>query len=261
MNIPARKKDSHKGQNGTVLVVGGSELFVGAPALSALAALRTGVDLVYVATTIDAAYTINSYDPSLITIKCDGSILTDKHYPEIEPFIQKADCIVIGPGLGTDKATEKLVKKIVASTKPKVIDADALKVLRAEKISNAVLTPHRGEFRALYNAEPTDDNLSVYADADRVILLKGRIDLITDGKKIHKNRFGNPGMTVGGTGDVLAGIIGGLVALGTPLVEAAKYGAEINGIVGDKLRDEVGYSFTPYDMVKNLAYIVKKYVK
>ncbi|MBW3010938.1 NAD(P)H-hydrate dehydratase [Candidatus Woesearchaeota archaeon] len=261
MSVPARKKDSHKGQNGIVLVIGGSELYVGAPALAAMAALRTGVDLVYVATTIDAAYAINTYDPSLITIKCDGPILTDKHYHDLEPFIQRADCIIIGPGMGTEKGTEKLIKKIAALNKPKVIDADALKVLRAEKINNAVLTPHRGEFQALYGAEPTEDNLPVYADANRIILLKGQVDLITDGKKIHKNKFGNPGMTVGGTGDVLAGIIGGLIALKTPLLDAARYGAEINGLVGDKLQDQIGYSFTPYDIIKNLGYIVKKYVR
>ncbi|MCK4670713.1 MAG: NAD(P)H-hydrate dehydratase [Nanoarchaeota archaeon] len=261
MDVPSRKKESHKGENGTVLVIGGSELYVGAPALAAMAALRTGVDLVYVATTIDAAYAINSYDPSLITIKCKGSILTDKHYPEIEPFIEKADCIVIGPGIGTDKATVRLIKKIVALDKPKVIDADALKVLRAEKINNAVLTPHKGEFQALYDAEPTDDNLPVYADSNRIILLKGHVDKITDGGKIYKNKFGNPGMTVGGTGDVLAGLVGGLIALGTPLLDAARYGAEINGLVGDKLKDQIGYSFTPYDIIKNLGYIVRKYVK
>ncbi|MBW3013102.1 NAD(P)H-hydrate dehydratase [Candidatus Woesearchaeota archaeon] len=259
--IPVRRKDSHKGDNGKVLVIGGCEFYVGAPGLAAMAALRTGVDLVYVSTIKEAAYVINSYEPSLITQKLDGKCLAEKHYDKIKELIDKVDVIVIGNGIGLDKSTKNLVRKIVKLDIPKVIDGDALDLIKGAEVKNAVLTPHQGEFKELFGTSATKEAMMVYSKPDKIVLLKGRIDYISDGHKLFKNKTGNPGMTVAGTGDVLAGIVGALIALGYGLFDAARIGAHISGDTGDHVRKDLGYCFTAMDIVNNLPHGAKRFVK
>jgi NAD(P)H-hydrate epimerase len=259
--IPIRSKDSHKGDNGKVLVIGGSEFYVGAPGLAAMAAFKTGADLVYVSTIKDAAYVINGYDPGLITQKLDGKFLTEKHYAKIKDLIEKVDAIVIGCGIGTEKTTKKLVRKIVKLDIPKVIDGDALELIKGADVNNAVLTPHHGEFKELFGTSGKKESMMVYSKPNKIILLKGKIDYISDGVKLYKNKSGNPGMTVAGTGDVLAGIVGALLAIGFSLVDAARIGAHISGDVGDYVKKELGYCFTASDMIKNLPHSAKRFVK
>lgn len=244
-----RKHDSHKGQNGKVLVVGGSEEYVGAPALCALAALRTGADLATIMSPEKTAFAINSLSPDLITVKLSGRTLQPSHYPEVIKQAEKADVVVIGPGLGQSKRASEAVKKVCEKIDaPKVIDADALKALE-EVPENCVLTPHAKEFEALFNEKPTRQKVRENAGKNKVIVLKGFTDLISDGLDVKENHTGNSGMTVGGTGDVLAGVIAGLIAQKTPLMEAALLGTEINGKAGDLLFEKYGYSFTASDLL------------
>ncbi|MBW2987773.1 NAD(P)H-hydrate dehydratase [Candidatus Woesearchaeota archaeon] len=259
--IPVRSRDSHKGDNGKVLVIGGSEFYVGAPGLAAMAAFRTGADMVYVSTTKAAAYVINGYDPGIITQKLEGKFLTEKHYTKIKELIDKVDAIVIGCGLGKEKTTKNLVKKIVKLDIPKVIDGDALDLIKGADVRNAVLTPHHGEFKDLFGTTGKKESMMVYSKPDKIILLKGRIDYISDGVKIFKNKSGNPGMTVAGTGDVLAGIVGALLAIGFSLIDSARIGAHISGEVGDHLKKDLGYCFTAEDVVKNIPHSAKRFIK
>ncbi len=250
-----RKHDSHKGQNGRVLIVGGSDDYVGAPALAGLAALRAGADLVTIACPERVAFAINSLSPDLITSKLRGTVLSPSHYPKVMKLAENADCIVMGPGLGTSVKTKDTVKKFCDKiNKPKVIDADALKAL--EKVpKNCVLTPHTKEFELLFKVKPTRQKIQELAKKDQIILLKEPIDLISDGIEVRENPTGNAGMTVGGTGDILAGITAGLIAQGMPLFDAATMAANINGRAGDMLYQKYGYSFIASDLLGLIPYV------
>lgn len=251
-----RKSDSHKGENGKVLVIGGSEEYVGAPALTGLAALRAGADLVYVACPEKVAYTINALSPDLITIKLSGDTLGVRHTVKIMNFIENVDVVAIGPGLGTSAGTQEAVKKLCSNIKkPKVIDADALKAIK--KIPpNSVITPHRGEFETMFGVKPARDEIMKRADKDKIILLKGPTDFICNGSEIRENHTGNAGMTVGGTGDILTGIVAGLIAQKVPLFDAAFLGAQINGEAGDILREQMGYCFVASDLLSVIPRVI-----
>jgi len=260
-----RERREHKGQNGKVLVVGGSRDLVGAPALAALAALRTGVDLSVVAAPSTVAWTINNYSPDLITKKINGDYFTYDNAAEIVEMSPKFDCVLIGSGLGLEPSTMDFVKEVVERLpRPKVIDADAVKVIQKAEYNNAVLTPHAKEFEILTEevlpkeVEGRGAVAKLYARKDRIILLKGAVDVITDGEKVYYNKTGNSGMTVGGTGDVLAGITAGLIAQGAGLLEAAQAAAYISGSIGDKLMKKKGFGFTASDMVELIPEFVKK---
>lgn len=244
-----RDPESHKGQNGRVLVIGGSEDYVGAPALCGLAALRSGADLAVIAAPEKAAYAMNSLSPDLITYKLNGKALEPSHYSQIMRLADKADVVVIGPGLGASARTAEAVKKLCDRIdKPKVIDADALRAMR--KIPpNSVLTPHAREFEDAFKAKPTRENLQKLAAKDRIILLKGHVDLISNGVEVRENQTGNAGMTHGGTGDVLAGLVAGFIAQKLPLFDAACLAAYVNGKAGDLLFERYGYCFIASDIL------------
>ncbi|MCH7902732.1 NAD(P)H-hydrate dehydratase, partial [archaeon] len=236
-----RKSNSHKGENGKVLVIAGSDEFSGAPvlvAMSALACMRTGVDLCHVLTPEKTGFVVNTYSPDLIVHKAKGNKLTKKHLKKALELEKKVDSIVIGPGLGRDKATMSFVREVVKKTrKPIVIDADAIHACKGLKFNGAViLTPHEKEFE-IFSGKKLSKNLKVKSSFVKkialkhkcIILLKGKTDIISDDKKIVLNKTGNPGMTVGGTGDVLAGLCAGFSALGLNLFDAAKSAAFVNG--------------------------------
>jgi len=217
-----RKSNSHKGENGKVLVIAGSDEFSGAPvlvAMSALACMRTGVDLCYVLTPEKTGFVVNTYSPDLIVHKVSGQKLTKKHLKKVLELEKKVDSIVIGPGLGREKSTMSFAREAVKKTrKPIVIDADAIHAFSKMKFRGSTLiTPHEKEFEIFSGEKISGKNLhekilivkKVSLKHNCVILLKGKTDIISDGKKIVLNKTGNPGMTVGGTGDVLAGLCAG----------------------------------------------------
>jgi len=262
---------AHKGQYGRLLVVAGSETFTGAPALVALAAYRTGTDLVFVAAPEKTADIVSSMSPSIISLKLPGDNLAPNHVQLLREHIEKATAIAIGPGLGTSTKTQSTVRRILTNIrqlkKPLLFDADALKafgVVRKRIFhGSTVLTPHAGEFKAIAGKSPSTElgtrSKEVKALAEKsggIILLKGNTDVISDGDRVKLNRTGNPGMTVGGTGDVLSGIISGLLAQGVDAFRAAVAGAFINGAAGDLAEEELGYHLTPTDLLEHIAKVM-----
>ncbi len=251
-------RGEHKGENGKLLIVGGSEEYVGCLALAGLAALRTGIDLVFIAAPENVAWAINSYSPDLITIKLEGNELNPKHYREIRPWLDRSDAILIGTGAGESQETKKLLSRLASEGKPKVIDADGLKAINIEDVKNAILTPHSKEFEILTGERATRESLLSCSRPDRIIVLKGAVDLISDGRNIYENKTGNSGMTVGGTGDTLAGIISGLLAQETGLLESAILGTRINGLAGDLAFEKFGYSLIASDLINEIPRAIIK---
>ncbi|MBN3037371.1 MAG: NAD(P)H-hydrate dehydratase [Candidatus Diapherotrites archaeon] len=246
-------RKQHKGQNGRILIVGGSEDYVGAPVFSAMAALVTWADIVVIAAPEKAAYAMNRLVPDVITKKLYGSHLAPMHVKEILGI--DFDVMIIGPGLGADKETARAVNELVTTKKPKVIDADALKFINPKKTTNAVITPHEREFERLFGKAAVKSA----ARKDLIILRKGQVDEISDGKRITLNKTGNAGMTRGGTGDILAGVVAGFLCKGLPLYNAACAAAWVNGTAGDICKKKLGDHFTASDVVDALPKALKKW--
>jgi len=269
--LTRRSPEAHKGEFGRLLVVGGSEIFTGAPTLVAMAAYRTGTDLVFVAAPEKAAQAISSMSPNMITIKLPGENFAVAHIRLLREHLEKASVIAIGPGLGLNKQTISAVRKIVALAiqrkKPLLLDADGLKALGVirKRIfdGTTVVTPHAGEFQAITGKAPSRD-LKLRSDEVRelasksgaAVLLKGHIDVVSDGMRVKLNRTGNPGMTVGGTGDVLSGIVAGLMAQGVEAFRAAVAGAFINGAAGDLAEEKLGNHLTPTDLLEYIPILL-----
>jgi NAD(P)H-hydrate epimerase len=265
--IVQRSPESHKGQYGRLLVIGGSETYSGAPALVALAAYRAGTDLVFVAAPNETAQTISAISPNLITIKLPGENLTPPHIRILRDEIAKADAIIIGPGLNMSRQSVSVVRRLLpivrSGKKPLLLDADGLKAIGVVNKrlfeGPVVLTPHAGEFQAISGKLPSRD-LSVRSTEVRtfaakvgaVVLLKGHTDVISDGDRVKLNSTGNPGMTVGGTGDVLSGLVAGLMAQGVDCYRAAVAGAFVNGCAGDLAQEHLGNHLTATDLLDQI---------
>ncbi len=251
--LDGRAMDAHKGDHGRVLVVGGGP-YTGAPALTGLAALRAGTDLVEVATPVGDA--VASMSPDLIVNDLSGDHLTGDHIEELNEASERADVLAIGPGLGNHPETlDAATRLIEAEVETVVVDADALAVVStANPSADLICTPHAGEFAEMGFTAPDgwEARETVVAEAaqdlDATVLLKGGFDVISDGDRTAVNRTGNPGMTVGGTGDVLTGVTAALAHRGSP-IEAAAVGAWVNGRAGDACLDEIGFGFLASDVV------------
>ena len=263
-----RKKWSHKGNFGSLLVIGGSKKYSGSPAFNALSAYRSGVDLVTVAAPRRAADIVASFSPDLITHSLDGDYLNETHLDDIFVLAGNSDAVVIGGGLEGNKKTLVTVNKILKGlTIPCVIDADAIhavannkKVLR----KNFVITPHSIEFYVLTGTKPEPDmkkriNLVKKAAAKLgcVVALKGYVDVISDGKRVAVNKTGNPYMTVGGTGDTLTGICGALLARGVDPFEATCAACYINGRAGDLAAKKFREGFIASDLINEIPKVIK----
>jgi hydroxyethylthiazole kinase-like uncharacterized protein yjeF len=258
-----RLPTAHKGDFGRLLVIGGSEVFSGAPALVALAALRTGVDLVYVAAPAKTATAISSMSPDLITIKLDGDHLNPSNIAALKPYVDIVDAVVLGPGAGLHAETKEFVKACVAAVekagKALLLDADGLKAFAEFKKplkAPLVLTPHAGECALLTGgklpesiAEKIAEVQGTAAKLHSVILLKGPVDVVCNGQRFKLNFTGNAGMTVGGTGDVLSGIVGAFLAQKADAFEAAVAGAFVNGAAGDLVADDIGHHMMATDII------------
>jgi NAD(P)H-hydrate epimerase len=266
-----RPPEAHKGEYGRLLVIGGSETFTGAPTLVALAAYRTGTDLVFIAAPEKTALAISSISPTLITIKLPGQNLARGQLHILREQIERATAIAIGPGLGESTKTLSAIRSILTLTrqlkKPLLVDADALKslgVIRKRLFHTpTVLTPHAGEFKVIAGKTPSKDlrtragEVKAMANtAGSVVLLKGGVDVISDGERVKFNATGNPGMTVGGTGDVLSGITAGLLAQGVDAFRAATAGAFISGAAGDLAEEALGYHLTPTDILTHIPKVM-----
>ncbi len=271
-----RKKGAKKGENGYLLIIGGSEDYAGAPALAGLAALRTGCDSVTIAAPEKVAWTINRLSPDLITKKFPGSYFTLKHAKELTKLSDRFTAMLIGNGFSSksNRCTQYIVRK---SMRLKVIDADALKALSFKDPHNSLLTPHFKELeQMLINSrkdfllpklrmsnpkeigEILQGNLKYFLQNNNVLMIKGATDIIISRNKITLNKTGNPGMAKAGTGDVLAGLAAGFLAKTEDLYKSAVAASFVNGYVGDLLlKKKKGYSFIASDIITDLANISK----
>jgi len=269
--LPGRTRDAHKGDAGRVLVIGGGP-YTGAPAFSAMAAMRTGVDLSFVATPESAAIPVAIYSPSIIVHPLAGEILCEDHVKEVLSLSKDMDVVAIGPGLGNAPETIAAVRSIVRQiTKPLVIDADAIAACgsRTEvlKKKTGVITPHAGEFKKLTGRTVSETDLESRAEAVKdsakrlkmTILLKGPVDVISDGIYVKFNRIHNEAMTVGGTGDVLTGAVAGFIAQGASPFAAARLGAFTVGLAGNMAFEELSYGLLATDVADKIPYVVRRY--
>jgi NAD(P)H-hydrate epimerase len=264
-----RKASGHKGDSGRILVIGGGP-YSGAPALASLAALRAGADLVTVAVPESIAEIVASYSPNLIVRKLASNILCPADLPILPDLINSHDVLVMGMGLGRATETLETVRKILPFCRKVVLDADALSALSDsifETLAGSceiIVTPHGGEFARLRGME-TPEGLEARVKAVRefseekgvVTLLKGETDIISDGKQTLLNRTGNAGMTVGGTGDVLAGLTGSLFSK-NPAFFASVCAAYINGAAGDLAFEKAGNGLLATDVMENIPEIIKE---
>jgi NAD(P)H-hydrate epimerase len=249
-----RESDSHKGDHGEVLVVGGGP-YTGAPVLSAQAALRAGADLVRVACPETITDSVQGFGADLIVRPLPGDSLQPGHVDRLLELGTDQDVVLLGPGLGTADGTHSAVREFLGAYEGQcVVDADALSVVPdVDTDATLVCTPHRGELREMGGEAPADWRERVEAvgefaaDLDVTMLVKGPDDVISDGTEHRVNRTGNPGMTVGGTGDVLAGATAALVSVLGPL-QGAAVGAYATGRAGDIAADTTGYGLLASDL-------------
>lgn len=247
--FPRRRENSHKGENGRVVIVGGSANYLGAPLFAGLGALAAGVDLVDVFVPRINLAAARKFSPNFLIHKFKGNteFLTIEAAREILAFARKTNsAVVLGPGLGRNSETEKAVSFFAKNCRqPLVLDADALLPNLPKFISKqVVLTPHAAEFRRM------PKNLNA------VILKKGRTDEIISGERKRWNDTGNPILTVGGSGDTLAGLTGGLLAREVAAFEAAGIAAFLLGLAGERiaLKSE---STTPQALAKKIPQIIR----
>lgn len=254
--LPPRAPDSHKGSYGRVLAIGGSLGMSGAISLSGKAALRSGAGLVQLAVPAPCLAMVASFEPSYMTTPLpadeQGRIEASAQSRLIE-LAEAANIVALGPGLGRSAGIDRLVAWLYKDlARPMVVDADALNALadQPDVLSShagpRILTPHPGEFARLINRPTRDvqaqrEPLAMeFARANRVVLvLKGHRTIITDGGRIAHNATGNPGMATGGSGDVLTGVIAGLLAQGLSPLDAAQLAAHLHGLAGDLAAGEL----------------------
>jgi len=210
--------------------------------------------------------------PDLITIKLEGKHLNISNLPALKAYIEKVDAVVLGPGLGLHVDTKEAVKAVIEAVeefgKPLLLDADGLKAyaeFKRELNVPLVLTPHAGEY-AILAGESLPEKLNekigevqkTAAELGSVILLKGPVDIVSDGKRFKLNFTGNAGMTVGGTGDVLSGIVGAFLAQKNDPFEAAVAGAFVNGAAGDMVLEEKGYHMVATDLIDKIPHVLNE---
>lgn len=268
--FPPRANETHKGDYGRVLLICGAEGYTGAPVLAAQAALRAGSGLIYVAVP-EKIYPIVAGkldSPIVLPMPCDeNGRLTVKALPKLLQLLERMDACLLGPGLGRSPELNQLVSGIISQCNvPLVLDADGLNavaghidVLRGAACP-VVITPHEGEFFRLSKSLEEDRVQGALEFAQKtgcVILRKGHRTVITDGKRIYLNTTGNPGMAVGGSGDVLAGILVSILGRGVPLLEATAAAAWIHGAAGDICAEQMGqYAMGPMDLTETLKQIL-----
>ena len=272
---PRRDKNSHKGMNGRVMVVGGSLEYYGAPILAALGAVYGGADLVHLFVPECNFDVSRSLYPDFIVHSFPGEYLDVKAITPVLDFSRKCDSVLIGPGLGErDETTEALHQMVKGLEIPTVLDAGAIQVFQKIKevpSQQIVITPHHNEFETLTGKDikisGSESNKVVLlrtlaTDLKINIVLKGPVDLVASEEgEVISNSTGNPGMTVGGSGDVLSGFIASLIAQGAAPFAACQVGAYFLGRAGDELTKLKGYNFSASDLALEIPYVVREFTR
>jgi len=268
--LPERDPWGHKGTFGKILLLCGSRGYTGAAYLAAMGALRTGAGLPFlgVPESIYEIEAIKLNEPVVFPLPDENGHLGLLAIPEIEKRLPQMDAVLIGCGLGQSAGTLAVVKTVLEQAKcPVVVDADGINVLQAHKDIlrgreyPTILTPHDGEF-VRFGGTIGDDRMASAAYFSRewncIVLLKGHRTCITDSETGYINETGNPGMAVGGSGDVLAGMITALLGQGLNPLEAAACGAWLHGAAGDLCAEEIGqYGMLPTDMLARIPRLLK----
>lgn len=272
-----KSKDAKKYDTGFMLVIGGSEFYSGAPAFSALGAFKAGVDMVNIIAPERAANIIASFQPDLATYDLPGERVEEKHLSTLLSLTKGADevahdksAVVVGGGMGRSDKTKKVIGEYLSQVPcPAVIDADAIYAIDEEvkkkiKGKNFIITPHSYEFYILtgkkLDQKSEEEKINIVKEEAKklgvTILLKGGTDIISDGEKVALNEEGSPYMTVGGTGDILAGIAGALLARGIDPFKAACGAALINGKAGKNVAKKLGESLMASDVINEIPNIL-----
>ncbi len=279
MRLPAqllkREPDTHKGTYGHVFVLGGSSGLTGAVCLCANAALRIGSGLVTagIPKSLNVIFETKLTEVMTLPLEDYQGCLSLESFVKIEDFLHKIDVIAIGPGASLEPTTQKLMHKVIEEIdKPMVIDADAittlaldLGILNKRKAKDLVLTPHPGEFSRLLDLDKDKINKKrkelVKEFALRynlTLVLKGNRTLVSDGKDLFENKTGNPGMATAGAGDVLSGVIAGLMAQGVKAFEAARAGVYLHGLAADlAVKDKTQSCLIASDILDYLPKAIK----
>jgi NAD(P)H-hydrate epimerase len=279
-SLPQRCADSHKGDYGKLLFIGGSCSMPGAIALSAMASLRSGAGLVTVATAATVHSIVAGFDPCVMTIplRCSAHGTIEEDADSLSQFVgplEQYDAIVVGPGLGKSTELASLVSDLYENVRgPLVVDADGLNLLASDSGGlpvpggPRVLTPHAGEFVRLLqnNHHGVDvDEVLTREDLERiavelarksqsVIALKGNATFVTDGSMKWHNKTGNAGMATAGSGDVLTGVVAALIGQGMDVGDAVRFGVQVHGCAGDLAAAELGMvSMTALDIIDFLS--------
>lgn len=268
--LPDRKPWSHKGDYGKLLLLCGSLGYTGAAELAAMGALRTGAGLVYLgaAQSIYPILATKLTEPVVLPLPDESGMLSQRALPQIHRLLPKMDAVLIGPGLGQSEGTLSVVRTVLEYfSGPVVVDADAITLLAKHtdllrsRSAPTILTPHDGEFRRLggiLSAERAVSAKELAKDLDCIVLLKGFRTVITDGITVYRNTTGNPGMAVGGSGDLLAGILVSLLGQKLPPLQAAACAAWLHGRAGDICAEQIGqYGMLPSDMLQMLPGLLK----
>ena len=267
---PHRDPFSHKGKNGRVMIVGGSIEYTGAPVLAAMSCLRAGADTVRISIPSAIHQIVASYSPDFICMRLEGEYFNPRHVPAIaQKAIERHESIVIGMGISNKpeawEAARELVNELKENNKVNrkvqiVLDADGIRAFRDHldvlKNSDAIITPHKRELAWLLGIDriPRDlvERVKFVKDTAKklgvTILLKGKYDIITNGKRVLINPSGHEGMTVGGTGDTLAGIVGFTASLINNPLYAAALASFVIGRAGEKVAKEYGVSLLATDL-------------
>lgn len=268
--LPDRDPWAHKGNFGKILLLCGSRGYTGAAYLSAMGALRSGTGLVFlgVPQNIYEIEAVKLNEAIVFPLPDDGAKLSRLAIPEILEYLKKVDAVLIGCGLGQSEDVRGIVCSVLENAPcPVVVDADGINLIAQHKdilrgrTYPTILTPHDGEFLRMGGRIFEDRMVSAahYAIAwNCVVVLKGHETCISDGNSHYRNHTGNPGMAVGGSGDMLAGMITGLLGQGIPPLEAAACGAWLHGAAGDICAAEMGqYGMLPTDMLNILPRLLK----
>lgn len=268
--LPDRDINAHKGDFGRILLLCGSKGFTGAAALAAMGALRSGAGLVYlgVPESIYAIEAVKLTEPVVFPLADEGGMLSDRSIGDIKGRLGNMDAVLIGPGIGRSPGTRAVVTAVLDGYKgPVVLDADGINVLSGHsdvlqrRSGVTILTPHDKEFVRIGGVLDEDRVAAAKELAlslGSIVLLKGHETVITDGTETYVNRTGNPGMAVGGSGDVLSGMIISLLGQGISPLEATACAAWLHGKAGDICAEEIGqYGMLPSDIIRVLPKLMK----
>ena len=271
--ISPRKSSSRKGDNGIVLVVGGSYIYHGAPILSSIAALRCGTDLVYTCVPKINVTPTRAISPNLIVIPLVDQKLTRGAVNKLVGALPRnLDSATIGMGLAIQERNSLLVlvKSLLDRDVRLSLDASALvpEVLPLLKNKNVVVTPHAGEFKRLFGEVPPNSKIQRIKLVEKnakeygiTVLLKGATDVISNGNTTYLYEKKIPAMTVGGTGDVLSGLVAGMLSKSRNALESAASAAFINGLAGKSAQKKLGLHMTSMDLLDEIPSVMKPFDK